>query len=137
MLSDETQKISNEALMRQMADFARSALDNSSETFLDVTNLLREKIGIEVKRPEATMKLVAEQFGFNQDETQGVLGALLDRGDLSVFGIQAAVTQFAQEDAVTYDRSSELEVIGGDIIELPAARWQTLLTQAEEMKVAA
>jgi hypothetical protein len=137
MLSDETQKITNEALMLQMADFARTALDHSSETFLDVCNLLREKIGMEVKRPEATMKLVAEQFGFNQDETQGVLGALLDRGDLSVFGLQAAVTQFAQEDAVTYDRSSELEIIGGDIIELPAQNWQRILTQAEEMKVAA
>jgi hypothetical protein len=137
MLSDETQKVSNEALMMQMADFARSALDNSSETFLDVTNMLREKIGLEVKRPEATMKLVADQFGFTQDETGGVLGALLERGDLSVFGIQAAVTQFAQEDTVTYDRSSELEIIGGDIIELPAQKWQTLLTQAEEMKVAA
>jgi hypothetical protein len=83
------------------------------------------------------MKLVADQFGFTQDETGGVLGALLERGDLSVFGIQAAVTQFAQEDTVTYDRSSELEIIGGDIIELPAQKWQTLLTQAEEMKVAA
>lgn len=137
MLSDETQRISNEALMAQMKDYVLSALNASGDVFQETCNMLREKMGLEIIRPEATMKLVASEFGINENETNGVLHALMKRGDMNVFGIQAAVTQFSQETEVTYDRASELESIGGSILELPLNRWETILKQAEEMKVAA
>ena len=133
MLTDETQVQSNKALMMQLADYARASLDLSGEVFQTTCDLLREKCGIEVKRPEATFKLVADQFGLNEDETSGCVAALLTRGDMSVFGIQAAITQFSQEDTVSYDRASELEVIGGDV--LAFNQWDTLLAKADDLKI--
>ncbi|MDH3412439.1 MAG: hypothetical protein OER87_07500 [Gammaproteobacteria bacterium] len=133
MLTDETQAQSNKALMMQLADYCRASLDSSGKVFQQTCDLLREKCGIEVKRPEATFKLVADQFGLSEDETSGCVAALLQRGDMSVFGIQAAITQFSQEDAVSYDRASELEVIGGDI--LAFNQWDHLLAKADELKI--
>lgn len=136
LLSTSTQELSNKALLAQIADYAEAGLDRTSELFNDTCNLCREKLGLEVKRPEATMQLVTEQFNLSQAEGEGVLAALLQRGDMSVFGIQAAVTQHSQE-VEDYDRASELEEIGGQILELPAQRWTTILKQAEELKLKA
>lgn len=135
MLSDETQAVSNQALMMQLADYARSSLDASGEAFKTTCDLLREKVGIEVKRPEATFKLVADQWQLSEAETNGCIAALLTRGDMSVFGVQAAITQYSQEDAVEYERASELEAIGGSVLAFPAQDWNKLLTEADTLKV--
>lgn len=137
LLSTETQDLSNQALLAQIADYAEAGLDRTSELFEETCNLCREKLGLEIKRPEATMKLVTSEFNLSQAEGEGVLAQFLKRGDMSVFGLQAAVTQHAQEDEVDYDRSSELEEIGGQILELPAQRWDNILKQAEELKLKA
>ena len=133
MLTDETQVQSNKALMMQIADYARASLDQSGEVFKTTCDLLREKMGIEVKRPEATFKLIADQWQLSEDETNGCVAALLTRGDMSVFGVQAAITQFSQEEAVSYDRASELEVIGGDV--LAFNQWDQLLAKADDLKI--
>ena len=137
LLSDETQKASNEALAMQIRDYARASLDSSGEVFQRTCNLLREKLGIEVKRPEATMKLVAQEWGLTETETAGCVEALLTRGDMSVFGVQAAITQYSQEAEVSYDRASDLEAIGGEVLEWSANRWDNLLQSAAKQKVAA
>lgn len=137
ILSDETQQASNEALAMQIRDYTRASLDGSGEIFQRTCNLLREKLGIEVKRPEATMKLVASEWGLTEAETAGCVEALLTRGDMSVFGVQAAITQYSQEAEVTYDRASDLEAIGGEVLEWSANRWDALLENAAKQKVAA
>lgn len=135
LLTDETQAQSNRALMMQLADYCRASLDSSGQVFQQTCNMLREKLGIEVKRPEATMKLVADQFGLSETETSDCVAALLERGDMSVFGIQAAVTQVSQADEISYERATELEALGGDILAWPAQNWDKLLTQAADLKV--
>lgn len=137
ILSDETQRASNEALAMQIRDYARASLDSSGEVFQRTCNLLREKLGIQVKRPEATMKLVAQEWGLTETETAGCVEALLTRGDMSVFGVQAAITQYSQEAEVSYERATDLEAIGGEVLEWSANRWDGLLKQASEVKVAA
>lgn len=137
LLSDETQKASNEALAMQIRDYARASLDGAGEVFQRTCNLLREKLGIEVKRPEATMKLVAQEWGLTESETAGCVEALLTRGDMSVFGVQAAITQYSQESDVSYERATDLEAIGGEVLEWSANRWDNLLEQAAKQKVAA
>lgn len=130
MLSDNTQKISNEALMAQMRDYASSALDKAGVAFRDTCDQLREQMDIPVRKPESTMKIVADRFGLNEKESDGILEELLNQGDMNVYGLQAAVTKFSQSEDLTYERSSELEGIGGEIIDLPKNAWTEILEAA-------
>ncbi len=135
ILSDEAQAKSNEALLLQLRDYIRASLDSNGEVFKRVCDQIREKMGIEVKRPEATFKLVADQFQLTEVETNRCIENLLTRGDMSVMGIQAAITLTAQDDNIDYERASELEAIGGKVIELPGKDWTTLLAAADDLKV--
>jgi hypothetical protein len=134
-LSDETQAKTNEALLLQLRDYIRASLDSNGEVFKRVCDQIREKMGLEVKRPEATFKLVADQFGLTEVEQNIAVGNLIERGDMSVMGVQAAITQLAQADEIDYERATELEGIGGAVIDLPGKNWTAILAQADELKV--
>ena len=49
-----------------------------------------------------------------------------DRVDLSIWGLQAAVTRYSQ-DVDRYDRATELETAGGSIIDLGPGEWKVLV----------
>ncbi len=77
--------------------------------------------------PEAVVELATKRFGFNDSERSSVLKHLI-RGDMmSAWGLANAITRTAQ-DVESYDRATELESLGGDIIELPASEWRSLAT---------
>jgi hypothetical protein len=58
-----------------------------------------------------------------------VLRALVEGGDLSMWGLANAVTSLAA-DAPTYDRSTELESIGGQMLALPPAAAREMVAAA-------
>jgi hypothetical protein len=74
------------------------------------------------KEPEKTIELVQKNYSLSDGESKGVLYELIKSGDMSRFGLINAVTSFAQT-VDSYDRSTELERIGGSIIELPRSDW--------------
>jgi len=86
--------------------------------------------GQKVIAPEAdpvqVVELTAKRFGFNDTERKGILNHLIRGGDMSAWGLANAVTRTAQ-DAENYDRATELESFGGDIIELPRNQWAELV----------
>jgi len=74
-----------------------------------------------VKVVEVTQK----RFGLTEGEKSGVLHHLIQGGDMNRFGLINAVTRTAQ-DVPDYDRSTELERLGGTILELPRRDWETI-----------
>ena len=54
-----------------------------------------------------------------------MLKHLIQGGDLSAWGLGNAVTRAAQ-DVASYDRATEMESIGGKVIELSPAEWRTM-----------
>ena len=54
---------------------------------------------------------------FTEEEGGGILRHFADGGDLSQYGLLNAVTRFSQ-DVESYDRATELERIGGQVLEL-------------------
>jgi hypothetical protein len=54
---------------------------------------------------------------------------LVEGGDLSVWGLANAVTRVAQ-DARTFDRSTDLETVGGQLLALPAVQMHALVAAA-------
>jgi hypothetical protein len=72
---------------------------------------------------------VQSRFSLTNDEKGSVLRALVEGGDLSVWGLANAVTIVAQE-APTYDRSTDLEAVGGQLLALPAVQMHALVSAA-------
>jgi hypothetical protein len=75
--------------------------------------------------PVKVVEVTAKRFGLNDGERSSILQHLIRGGDMSQWGLANAVTRAAQ-DVESYDRATELESLGGDIVELPANDWKTL-----------
>jgi hypothetical protein len=75
------------------------------------------------------VEVTATRFGLNETERKSVLDHLIRGGDLSQYGLHNAITRTA-EDLDDYDRASDFERFGGQIIELPANEWRQIAEAA-------
>lgn len=75
--------------------------------------------------PVKAVEAAAKRFSLTEGEKGGVLKHLIGGGDLSRWGLVNAITRAAQ-DVDSYDRSTELEAIGGDLVALPARDWNVI-----------
>lgn len=74
---------------------------------------------------EKVVEVTAKRFALNDGERSSVLQHLIRGGDMSNWGLANAVTRTAQ-DVESYDRATELESLGGQIIELPQSEWKVI-----------
>lgn len=119
-LRDDTIRTRNEATVLEMRDLVREAL--SEALFGRLVDGLRQAAGIPITGdPARSVDIVTRQFGLTQDERGGVLRALIEGADLSLWGLANAVTATAQTQP-SYDRSVELEAVGGQLLALPEAK---------------
>ena len=121
LLTDDTKKATDRAVWMQTRDLVKSAFDSAK---FDAT---AKKLGtaagdvIEAEAVIEVIERVGKRFSLNEGERTGVLAALIRDGDLTRYGLHSAVTRYSQEPGVSYDRATELERIGGDIIEMEVA----------------
>jgi hypothetical protein len=124
LLSDDTKKLTDQAIWAQTRDVVRSAFEMAR--FDELVGRLQasteEKIeGEVVEVIEATGK----RFGMTENERGSVLKHLIEGGDLSRYGLFNAVTRTA-EDLPDYDRATQFERFGGEIVELSSKDWRVL-----------
>ncbi len=113
-----------QAIALQIRDSVRQALspDRFQQTLGMMQNTTERKIN--GKLPEV-IKTLGKTVGFTQDEGDGILNYLAEGGDLSQWGLLNAVTRYSQ-DVESYDRATQLEVIGGKILELTPHQWRNV-----------
>lgn len=75
--------------------------------------------------PVKVVEVTAKRFGLNDGERSSILQHLIRGGEMSNWGLANAVTRAAQ-DVDSYDRATELEALGGDVIELSATDWRAM-----------
>lgn len=75
--------------------------------------------------PITVVEATARKLDLTQPEKSSVLTHLLQGGSLDAWGLANAVTRAAQ-DVDDYDRSTQLEALGGRVVELSPAEWRTL-----------
>jgi hypothetical protein len=98
----------------------------SQATFSLIAERMRKTMGIRIAGdPVKSVERLAVKFLLPEHERAGVLRALIKDGDLTGFGLVNAVTGYAQE-VDQYDRSTELEAIGGRMLEQSAREWAEL-----------
>lgn len=128
MLSDDTRRLSDAALWSQVRDVVKAAFEEAKFDALvnKITGTQQNTILGDVPK---VVEVTAQRFGFSDTERKSVLDHLIRGGDLSQYGLHNAVTR-AAEDLPDYDRATEFERFGGQIIELPANDWREIAKAA-------
>ena len=128
MLSDETLKADDNAILLKARDVVKASLDEAmfSQT---VEKMKAATEGVQLEDPIKGVEKLAKTMNLHQSEQTSVLTELIKGGDLSRYGMLNAVTRMAQ-DVDSYDRSTELEEIGGNILELNRSQWEEIAIAA-------
>lgn len=122
-LSDETKRLEDQAVLSKIKDMVKAALDYNR--FRKDIESMKELTEVSV-RPEKTVELLSDRFQLRETEKDSILEHLLKGGDLSAYGMVNAVTRTAQ-DLDNFDRGTELESIGGKLIDLDPAQWASVV----------
>jgi len=125
----DTQKARNETTILEMRDLMITAM---SDEFLDKIAKRAEDasdIVVPGKLVEPVVKNVTERFRLTGDERDAMMGHFIEGGDLNLWGLVNSITRAAQ-DVESYDRSVELQAIGGNLLALPKHEVNALLTDS-------
>ena len=123
---DETRQADDRAFFLKVRDATTAMFDQ--ERFLKRIEAYKGASAVQAGpsgSEEEIVEVTAKRFGFSEAEKGGILRHLIRGGDLSVWGVANAVTRQAQ-DVEQYDRATELEALGGSIIELPRSAWRAV-----------
>ncbi len=122
---DETIQASDKAFLMRLEDSVRAAVSQAS--FDKIVDQMREATEARIKADAApqVIELASKVYGFTENEGKGILGHLIEGGDLSLYGLANAVTRHAQ-DVESYDRSTELEAAGYQIITMSPVLWRQM-----------
>lgn len=124
--TDATKTAADRAFWMQVADLVQAGLDGTMFEKM-VAECEAKMTGTEINKPSMAVK---ELPNITESEQEGILASLIRGGDLSQFGMQWAITHYAQNDDVSYERQVELERLGGNIIELPQTQWARIAEAA-------
>lgn len=127
LLSDATEK-TDAATWAQVGDVIRGAFDRvwfdaAVDQLKGLTDQLITGDTVEV------VELFAKRFTLSDGQRKSVLTHLIQGGDLTRYGLFNAVTRTA-EDQESYDDATDLERLGGTIIELAQNEWREIADAA-------
>lgn len=126
LLTDETRQKTAVATQAQIRDVVKAAFDQAK--FDSLCNKIAETQDQKIDKDADIVKVVSmtsKKLKLTEDEGKGVLRHLAEGGDLSRFGLYNAVTRMSA-DVDDYDRATELERVGAEIIDLPQSEWEVI-----------
>lgn len=122
---DDTMAADDKAFFLKVRDVVEATV--SQVSFEQIAAKLAKTRGIRLAGdPVRSVEVLAERHGLNERERTGVLRHLIEDAELSAYGLVNAVTHTSQE-VDDYDRATELELLGGKLIELPASEWKRIV----------
>lgn len=128
LYADDTLAADDKALMLKVRDTVRAVTDGV--LFNGIVDRFRASMGDAITgNPVKAVEVLSNKVGLNDGEKDSVLRHLILGGDLSRFGMVNAVTRSAQ-DVESYDRATELETLGGRILDLPRTDWSVFAEAA-------
>jgi hypothetical protein len=127
-LSDQTRKLKDAALWSEIRDVVKVAFDEAkfSAHVKRISGMVEDKIEGD---PVEVVEMTRRHFQMRESEGKSVLRHLIEGGDLTRYGLFNAITRTA-EDLESYDRASEFERLGGEVIELEPREWKRIAQAA-------
>jgi len=124
ILADDTRRASDHAVLLQIRDIVQNVL--TDEGFKRVVEKFHAaKSDVITQDPFQTIELVSKRFNLGEQESKGILSHLLAGRELNRFGLINATTRYSQ-DIENYDRATEMEKLGGEILELSPSEWKSV-----------
>ena len=118
--SDETLAQDDKAFFMKVQDTVRCAVDESK--FLLTVSKMRETMQVPLEHPPMKeVELLADRFSLTENEQGDIFRQLFMSGDNTRYGLLNAVTAASQL-ATDYERATEMERIGGEILALPTPK---------------
>lgn len=125
---DETLEADDRAFLMKVGDTIRLAIDQAK--FAHLVSRLRDTADQPLSgNPVRAVELLSSRHSLSQEEHSSVLHHLIEGGNLSQYGLINAVTRTSQ-DSTSYDRGTELERLGGQLMLLEKREWNDLATAA-------
>ena len=120
LYSEATLAQDDRAFFMKVQDIVRAAVDEVKFAF--TVDRMRESTQIPLAHdPVKSVELLADKFQLTENERGDILRQLFMGGDNSRYGLVNAVTATSKI-AKTYERATDLERIGGEILALPVPR---------------
>ena len=117
-----TLEAADKALWMEVEDLTRATA--SSEIFSGLLDRMRDSASVSIDgSPVEAVRALSGRLGVTEVEQEGILNHLLRGGDMTQWGLLNAVTAYAQDEGVSYERSTELEELGGKVLDLPRSAW--------------
>lgn len=124
--ANETRIADDKAFWLKCRDIVKGALNQA--LFEKLVNRMKETTQNKISgNLEAVMEEVSNRYQVSEGESSGILNHLMKGNDLSQYALVNAVTRVSQ-DAGDYERATDLERMGGDILELRGRSWETIAT---------
>jgi hypothetical protein len=127
-LSDETKRLSDAAVWAQARDVVKATLDGRVIDQI-IAKMEAARGDVIEANPTGVVEVFAKRNRFTEEEKGDLLKHLVGSGEMTRYGLQWAVTRMAN-DAADYDRASELERLGGQVIELSKNEWKEIVKAA-------
>jgi Domain of unknown function (DUF932) len=130
LLSDKTRDLEDAAFWASVRDVTLSSM--KPENFEAQVDRLRVAANLEIKNFDLprVVELTMRATGLTGEGKKNSILAALASGNegagLTQWGLINSITRAAQDDAVTYEDSIEMERAAGQILELPKAQWSTI-----------
>lgn len=115
IFSDETRQKDDELVIAKMRDVVKAALDTAK--FQALCGLTHPATEVGIEKPVLAVEALSNRFGLLETERESVLDHLIQGKDITQYGLMNAVTRHAQ-DVESFDRSVDLEKLGGRILGL-------------------
>jgi hypothetical protein len=127
LLTDETKKMDDAAFMMKIRDVVRGSFRE------DLFNMNMDKLKAahdrKIETPaKPTVEVLSKRWSLSEAESDSTLQALIEGSDLTQWGMANAVTLMSQG-VKSYDRASELETVGGEILQMDGMDWDSFLKQ--------
>ena len=115
LYSDETLQADDKVYFMKVQDIVSAAVDETK--FLLTVDKMRQAKNIKTgDNPIETVEVLGDKYLLNKNERASILRHFIMDRDFSQFGLVNAVTRSSQ-DVEDYNRATELERIGGTILE--------------------
>jgi hypothetical protein len=128
LLSSQALNADDRAYWLKARDVVKAVLTDAKAFGAIVDRMSKTTRQLIESTPTQVVELTAKTYNMTESESAKVLEHLLTGGDTSRYGLLNAVTRTAQ-DVADYDRATELESIGGDILNNDAT-WKRLAVAA-------
>ena len=125
LYSEQTLAADDKAFLLKIQDTVKAVVDETR--FSQVVGLMQQAKGAAMDTHDipGIVRLASRDFKITENESTGVLQHLIEGKDLTLYGLSNAITRYSQ-DVESYDRATELEGIGYNVLSMPASQWKRI-----------